>query len=128
MVPIATLLAACLRAAPRHWFGAALLFVFPYQVDHVCDDEFLGLRSADAPLPSPRFQLGEIALYGALLFHGINGVRILLVDFVLDRTHVSKKIFWMFAALIIVLLIVGTIPLLFHWNTGPFQPGVTGGN
>ena len=45
---------------------------------------------------SPDFKIGELGLYFALLFHGINGIRILLVDFVFDRSHVSKKLFWAF--------------------------------
>lgn len=63
------------------------------------------------------FKLGEILLYGALLFHGLNGIRLLLVDFVFENTHSAKKIFWAFFCLIIALLIIGSIPLIFHWNT-----------
>jgi succinate dehydrogenase / fumarate reductase cytochrome b subunit len=63
------------------------------------------------------FKFGEIMLYGALLFHGINGMRLLLVDFVLERTASAKKLFWLCAVLIITLLIIGAIPLLLHMNT-----------
>ena len=44
-------------------------------------------------MQEPDFKLGEIALYGALLFHGLNGMRILLVDFVLVNTHRTKVLF-----------------------------------
>ncbi|MDA3963177.1 MAG: succinate dehydrogenase, cytochrome b556 subunit [Planctomycetota bacterium] len=67
----------------------------------------------------PDFKVGEIALWAAVLFHGINGLRILLVDFVLERSHVSKHLFWCFGALIAVLLIVGAIPLVLHSNVQP---------
>lgn len=72
----------------------------------------------------PRFQeadfkIGEILLWGALLFHGINGIRILLVDFVLERSHLSSRIFWCFAVLIVLLLIAGAIPMLLHTNVQP---------
>ncbi len=67
----------------------------------------------------PDFKIGEILLYGALLFHGINGVRILLVDFVVQRTHWHKKMFYLSTALVIVLLIVGAIPLILHSNVQP---------
>ena len=50
-------------------------------------------------------------------------MRILLVDFVLDRSHVSK-VFWAFLAVIIVLFVVGSIPLIMHTNTAPFMPAV----
>ncbi len=63
------------------------------------------------------FKFGEIMLYAALLFHGINGMRLLLVDFVLEQTHSAKKLFWLAIALIVILLIVGAIPLLLHMNT-----------
>ena len=63
------------------------------------------------------FKFGEIMLYGALLFHGINGMRLLLVDFVLENTHSAKKLFWLCAAAILILLVIGAIPLLLHMNT-----------
>lgn len=71
-------------------------------------------------MQEPDFKLGEIMLYGALLFHGINGIRILLVDFVLDRSHINKKMFWAFAVLIAILFVAGTIPLILHTNVQPF--------
>jgi succinate dehydrogenase / fumarate reductase cytochrome b subunit len=67
----------------------------------------------------PDFKIGEIALWAAVLFHGINGIRILLVDFVLERSHISKALFWAFAVLILVLLILGSIPLIMHANVQP---------
>ena len=67
------------------------------------------------------FKIGEIALYGCLLFHGLNGVRVLLVDFVLERSHLAKPLFWATALLTLALLVIGAIPLLLHWNTGPLQ-------
>ena len=75
----------------------------------------------------PDFKLGELALYAALLFHGINGLRILLIDFVFDSTHSAKRLFWACFALIAVLFIIGAIPLILHWNTQAFQAGVNGG-
>lgn len=71
------------------------------------------------------FKLGEIALFAALLFHGINGVRLLLVDFVFERSHLSKRLFWMFTALIAVLFLAGAIPLLLHSHTQALQIGGT---
>jgi len=70
-------------------------------------------------MQEPDFKAGEILLYAALLFHGLNGIRILLVDFVVVRTHWHKKVAWMLAGLTVVLLIAGTIPLLLHSNVQP---------
>lgn len=65
------------------------------------------------------FKIGEILLYAALLFHGINGIRILLVDLVVDNTHWHKRVFWLALILISVLTIVGAIPLILHSNVQP---------
>ena len=67
----------------------------------------------------PDFKIGEILLWAAVLFHGINGIRILLVDFVLERSHSHKLMFWGFTVLILVLLVAGSIPLLLHTNVQP---------
>ena len=67
----------------------------------------------------PDFKVGEVLLYGALLFHGINGIRILFVDFAIGPTRFHKKLFWAFAVLIAALLVVGAIPMILHWNVVP---------
>ncbi|MFW5845610.1 MAG: succinate dehydrogenase, cytochrome b556 subunit [Planctomycetota bacterium] len=81
-------------------------------------------------MQEPDFKLGEILLFGALLFHGINGLRILIVDFVVDRSHLAKPLFYIFGALIVGLLIIGTIPLVLHWNVQPLfiENALPGGN
>ncbi|TVR15746.1 MAG: succinate dehydrogenase, cytochrome b556 subunit [Planctomycetota bacterium] len=71
-------------------------------------------------MQEPDFKLGEIALYAALLFHGLNGMRILLIDFVLVNTHRNKMLFWACCWITVILLIAGTIPLLLHSNVQPF--------
>ncbi|MFW5829931.1 MAG: succinate dehydrogenase, cytochrome b556 subunit [Planctomycetota bacterium] len=70
-------------------------------------------------MQEPDFKLGEIALLAALLFHGLNGIRLLLVDFVLDRSHISKHLFWASCIIVVVLLIAGSIPLILHTNVQP---------
>jgi succinate dehydrogenase / fumarate reductase cytochrome b subunit len=108
--------------------GLALLFFLFFHIKSITNAtanfweyDLLMVRYQEAD-----FKAGEIALWFALLFHGINGIRLLLVDFVFDRSHVSKPLFWYFAALIIILTVLGAIPLLLHWNTQPFQPAVGG--
>ena len=76
---------------------------------------------------APDFKIGELLLYGALLFHGINGIRILLVDFVFERSAISKKLFWYAFWLILALFIIGCIPLLMAWNTFPLKSGALPG-
>ncbi len=83
-----------------------------------------------ARMQAPDFKLGELFLFAALLFHGLNGLRILYVDFVATRTVHHKRLFWGLAALVAVLLVAGSIPLVLHWNVQPLMndtmlPGAT---
>lgn len=82
-------------------------------------------------MQEPDFKLGELALFAALLFHGLNGLRILYVDFVVIRTQHHKALFWGLSLLVAGLLIAGAIPLILHSNvqplTGDALPGMTFG-
>ena len=85
-----------------------------------------------ARMQSPDFKLGELFLFAALLFHGLNGMRILKVDFSATRTTTHKKLFWGLSVLVTVLLVAGAIPLIWHWNVQPLLndsalPGATFG-
>lgn len=105
--------------------GIALIFYLFFHITSItkATHNFWTYDTLMHRFQQPDFKLGEIALYAALLFHGINGIRILLVDFVFDRSHVSKKLFWAFIVLIAVLFVIGAIPLLLHTNTQPLQAG-----
>ena len=70
-------------------------------------------------MQEPDFKLGEIALFAALLFHGLNGLRILYVDFVVTRTVHHKAMFWGLSVLVVCLLVIGAVPLVMHWNVQP---------
>ncbi len=70
-------------------------------------------------MQEPDFKLGELALFAALLFHGLNGLRILYVDFVAIRTTHHKALFWGLSVLVLGLLAVGAVPLILHWNVQP---------
>lgn len=70
-------------------------------------------------MQEPDFKIGEILLFAGLIYHGLNGIRIVLVDFVWHRTEHHKRLFWGFAALAAVLVIAGTIPLVLHTNIQP---------
>lgn len=70
-------------------------------------------------MQEPDFKIGEILLFAGLLYHGLNGIRIILVDFAWTRTTHHKRLFWGFAVLTAALLIAGIIPLLLHINVAP---------
>ena len=78
-------------------------------------------------MQEPDFKLGELALFAALLFHGLNGLRILYVDFVVTRTTHHKKLFWGLAVLTLALFAVGAVPLVLHLNVQPLTADVLPG-
>jgi succinate dehydrogenase / fumarate reductase cytochrome b subunit len=57
----------------------------------------------------PAFRVMEVGLFAAVLFHALNGVRIILVDFWPDLTRVHRQLFY--AEL--VLFIAGMIPVAY---------------
>ncbi len=115
--------------------GLALVFYLFFHIHSITEANQADPTSYDLMIrrfQEPDFKLGEIALYAALLFHGINGIRILLVDFTIRGSRWHKPLFWGFAALITALLVVGSIPLLLHRNVQPLLqptqiPGAGGG-
>ena len=59
----------------------------------------------------PVFKLGEIALLGAVIFHALNGIRVMLVDFGTGwRDH--KMLFWIVAAAGAIVFITGAVPMI----------------
>ena len=78
-------------------------------------------------MQEPDFKLGELALFAALLFHGLNGLRILYVDFVVIRTTHHKQLFWGLAVLTLALFAVGAVPLVLHLNVQPLVADVLPG-
>lgn len=57
----------------------------------------------------PVFRVMEVGLFAAVLFHALNGVRIILVDFWPDLTRVHRQLFY--AEL--VLFVVAMIPVAY---------------
>ncbi len=57
-----------------------------------------------ATYQTPIMGLGEIALVAAIGFHGLNGLRIILVDFWSVGTRYHRLMFWIVIALWILLL------------------------
>jgi succinate dehydrogenase / fumarate reductase, cytochrome b subunit len=116
--------------------GLALIFYLFFHIHSITEANQADPSAYDLMIrrfQEPDFKLGELLLYAALLFHGINGMRILLVDFVINGTRWHKKLFWGFAVLIVALLVVGAVPLIWHWNVQPLLqphgiPGSAGGH
>jgi succinate dehydrogenase / fumarate reductase cytochrome b subunit len=58
---------------------------------------------------TPLMGLGEIALVGAIMFHALNGLRIILVDFWSKGVKYQKAMFYMVIAIWVVLM-AGFLP------------------
>jgi succinate dehydrogenase / fumarate reductase, cytochrome b subunit len=55
----------------------------------------------------PLFRIGQVGLLGVLLFHSINGIRILLIDFTDWGALNQERLFWVSLVLTLVLFIPG---------------------
>ncbi len=57
----------------------------------------------------PIFKVGEFLLLGAVVWHALNGLRIVLIDF-LGWSPNQKKLFWTLGGVAALLFIVGGYP------------------
>ncbi|MCS6711072.1 succinate dehydrogenase, cytochrome b556 subunit [Brachybacterium sp. EF45031] len=64
------------------------------------------------------FGLGEMGLVAAILFHALNGLRVILVDFLPAGARYQRQLFWGVIALWVVLML-GFVPVhLIHMFSG----------
>lgn len=61
----------------------------------------------------PLFKLAEIGLLAAVIYHGLNGVRVFMIDFT-NGTKKQALIFWVLAAVGAVIFLAGAFPFLHH--------------
>jgi len=64
-------------------------------------------------LGSWQFRLLEIGLFIAVIYHALNGVRIMIVDFWGGAVH-QARIFWILAVIGFILFIAGAYPMFKH--------------
>ena len=55
----------------------------------------------------PAFRISEVGLFAAVLYHALNGIRIILVDFWPDGTRYHKQMFYA----VIALFVIGMVPV-----------------
>ena len=60
----------------------------------------------------PIFRVMEVGLFAAVLFHAVNGVRIILVDFWPDLTRVHRQLFYAELVLFVAAMIPVTYLML----------------
>lgn len=61
---------------------------------------------------APIFKVGEFLLLAAVVYHALNGLRIVLIDY-LGWSPNHKKLFWTLGAVAVVLIVVGGYPSIY---------------
>ena len=96
--------------------GAALALYLAMHL-YVLHNLLKGPETFDAVMKTvqnPVFKFFELVLLGGVLYHSVNGVRILFVDFG-QASKAHEKWFWGMVSLGVVILIIGAIPFLKHF-------------
>ena len=64
-------------------------------------------------LGSPFFRFLEIGLLAFVIYHAMNGIRVVWVDF-FEGSANHAKIFWVLTVIGVLIFILGTIPMIQH--------------
>jgi succinate dehydrogenase / fumarate reductase cytochrome b subunit len=85
--------------------GVAIFF---FLLVHTLDTSLVRLSPEDynlviATYKTPIMGFGELGLVAAILFHALNGVRIILVDFWSKGAKYQRAMFWIVIALAVIL-------------------------
>lgn len=70
-----------------------------------------GFDRVMATVQTPLFLFFEVGLLGTVLYHALNGVRLLLIDTGWGVRH-QKGLFFVLAGLAVVVLLIGAVPIL----------------
>ena len=75
------------------------LGVLAFLLIHILDTMLIGwgpevYNKVMAIYRHPFFRVGEVGLFGAVLFHALNGIRIILIDFWAKACEYQKEIFY----------------------------------
>lgn len=88
--------------------------ILVFLLAHIVDTALIGLgpeayEHALALYRHPLFKLGEIVLVFAVIYHAVNGVRVILVDFWEHGTRYHRQLFWASVAGTAVLFVPAAI-------------------
>ncbi len=91
--------------------------VFVFLLAHIVDTALIGwgpkaYNAAIALYRLPAFRVGEVALAGAVLYHALNGIRIVVIDFWPGATAVHRKLFYAVAVIFAVIYLPTAIYML----------------
>jgi succinate dehydrogenase / fumarate reductase cytochrome b subunit len=93
--------------------------VFLFLLVHVVDTAFIGwgpamYNKAMALYRMPFFRISEVVLAGMVLFHALNGVRIIIIDFWPETTAAHRK--WTYAtATVFAVIFIPTAIITLEW-------------
>jgi succinate dehydrogenase / fumarate reductase cytochrome b subunit len=93
--------------------------VFFFLLVHVLDTALVRVSPSAydaviATYKTPIVNLMEVGLVGAVLFHALNGIRIILVDFWSKGTRLQRQMTWTIVAIWLVLMVPGAYFMLIH--------------
>ena len=86
-----------------HVLDTALVRVSPDAYDQVI-----------ATYKTPIVNLMEVGLVGAVLYHALNGIRVILVDFWSKGPRLQKQMTWVIGVVWLVLMVPGAYFMLLH--------------
>jgi succinate dehydrogenase cytochrome b subunit len=91
--------------------------VFLFLMVHIVDTAFIGwgpelYNKAMAFYRLPFFRVGEVVLAGMVLYHALNGIRIIIIDFWPQATVVHRKLVYAVAVVFAVIFIPTAIYML----------------
>lgn len=100
-----------------HRVTGVLIFFFLFA--HVLDTALVRVDPAAydriiATYKNPIVNLLEVGLVGAVLFHALNGVRVILVDFWAQGTRYQREMLWGAVALWAVIMLGFLYPMTAH--------------
>ena len=86
-----------------HVLDTALVRVSPDSYDRIMDT-----------YKTPVVNLMEVGLVGAVLFHALNGIRIVLIDFWAKGTRYQKQMLWVVLAVFVAVMVPATYRMVEH--------------
>ncbi len=91
--------------------------VFIFLLAHIVDTAVIGwgpkaYNTAMALYRRPVFRVGEVLLAGAVLYHALNGIRIVIIDFWPETTLLERKLFYAVAVVFAVVYIPAALYML----------------
>jgi succinate dehydrogenase / fumarate reductase cytochrome b subunit len=100
-----------------HRTSGATIFFFLFV--HVLDSAMLRVspqtyNAVLADYKTPIVGLMEYGLVAAVLFHGLNGIRIILIDFWSEGPRYQRLMLWIIAVVFLLLLVMAGVVIGIH--------------